>query len=62
MGTLLSKAEIKDKRNTERIWPVRYFNQAITLEDLQASRFSKWDPKMYTATLKYPAKEPPKDF
>jgi len=62
MGSIFST--FRDTKNipSERIWPIRYFNQVITPDDMRASRFSKWDPKMYAATLKYPAKEPPKDF
>lgn len=60
MGTLFSTRATKTEE--KRIWPIRYFHQAVTPEDINASRFSRWDPRMHAGTLKYPAQEPAKDF
>jgi hypothetical protein len=62
MGTLFSYFEDAKPNQQKRTWPVRYFHQAVTSEDISASRFSKWDPRMHAKTLKYPAQEPAKDF
>ncbi len=64
MGNIINKlfgGTVADTR-TGRVWPIRYFHQITSPEDMQSSRFSRWDPRMHTKTLKYPAQEPAKDF
>lgn len=61
MGALFSTFR-DSSSDARRIWPIRYFHQVTSSTDLNASRFDYWDPKMYSAKLAYPAKEPPKDF
>lgn len=62
MGSMYSNYAASPQQPTKRIWPIRYIEQAISPGEIHAAKFSKWDPKMYMSTLKYPAKEPPKDF
>jgi hypothetical protein len=61
MGNIinLQNSQVDQSR---RVWPIRYFNQVNTPSDMEASRFSLWDPKRYMEEFKYPAKEPAKDF
>lgn len=60
MGSVISTNSTNNE--TRRIWPIRYFHQITSPEDMQSSRFGRWDPRMYMSEFKYPAKEPAKDF
>ena len=62
MGTIFARYKNSESPQSRRTWPVRYFHQITSTEDMQASRFSRWDPRMNASHSKYPAKETAKDF
>ena len=60
MGGLFSTG--KREEQDVRIWPVRSFYHVEPGTDLNAVKYSLWDPKRYDGLFTYPNKEPAKDY